>query len=175
MADAGLLKRICADDREALDLIDQAEQGATGVYNINTLSRPTGTTRQHIKKDNVLLDSNRGGKSNIVTLAPPPKGNTRQQALRKLRKDRYEWNCVHCTQFHSSRWKRPPSFMATGTRLVLLIISTALDAPMETLANALWKLAFVSEKVKSLRRRKDLSWSRHARGRDARRLKRLAG
>jgi hypothetical protein len=74
--------------------LDTSQQGATGVYNINTSSRPTGTTRQHIKPDNVSLDSNRGGKGNNVTFAKPPKGNTRQHALRKLRKDRYEWNCV---------------------------------------------------------------------------------
>jgi hypothetical protein len=81
MADAGLLKRICAEDGEALDLIDQAEQGKHGgdhtseesnVDNINVALRPTGTSRQHIKKNIVLLDSNRVGKGNIVTLAKPP-------------------------------------------------------------------------------------------------------
>jgi hypothetical protein len=138
-------------------LLLQAEQGATGVYNINTSSRPTGTTRQHIKTDIINLDSNRGGKSNNVTFAKPPEGNTRQRALRMLRKDRYEWNCVHCTRFHSSRWKRPLSFMATGIRLVLCLIYTALADQQERLASTLWNLAFVSGKVKSLRRRKDLS------------------
>jgi len=59
------------------------------VYNINTSSRPTGTTRQHIKSNNVILDSNRGGKIDNINLAKPPDGNTRQKALRKLRKDRY--------------------------------------------------------------------------------------
>jgi hypothetical protein len=129
----------------------------TGVYNINTSSRPTGTSRQHIKVNNVNLDSNRGGKIDNVNLAKPPEGNTRQRALRMLRKDRYEWNCVHCTQHLPSRWKRPLSFMATGIRLVLLILSTALADQQERLASTLWNLAFVSGKVKSLRRRKDLS------------------
>ncbi len=129
----------------------------TGVYNINTSSRPTGTSRQHIKKNIVLLDSNRGSKSNIVTLAPPPKGNTRQQALRKLRKDRYGWCCVHCTQHLPSRWKRPPSFMVISIRVVLFLIETTPADQQEHPVNALWNLAFVSEKVKSSRRREDLS------------------
>jgi hypothetical protein len=103
----------------------------TGVYNINTSSRPTGTTRQHIKSNNVILDSNRGGKIYIVNLATPPRGNTRQQALRKLRKDRYGWCCVHCTQHHPSRWKRPLCFMAIGIHLVLWTMYTALDALLE--------------------------------------------
>jgi predicted secreted protein len=39
--------------------LDTSQQGATGVYNSNTSSRPTGTTRQHIKIDNISLDPNR--------------------------------------------------------------------------------------------------------------------
>jgi len=73
------------------------------------------------------------------------------------------------------RRKRPPFFMATGIHLVLFLIETALDALLEQLASTLWNLANVSEKVKSSRRREDLPWSHHARGRDARRLKSLAG
>jgi len=47
-----LLKRICADDKEVLDLIDQAEQGNQGkrtdlVDNVNEVARPTGNARQH--------------------------------------------------------------------------------------------------------------------------------
>ncbi len=62
------------------------------VDNINEVIGSHGGDRksEHIKKNNVLLDSNRGGKSNNVLLATPPEGNTRQHALRKLRKDRYE-------------------------------------------------------------------------------------
>ncbi len=58
----GLLKRICAEDKEALDLIDQAEQGKQGA-----------------RTDLV---------SNIHDVAARPAGTTRQRALRKLRKDR---------------------------------------------------------------------------------------
>ncbi len=156
--------------------ISSANQYQSGtVSNIHSSARPVGTTRQHSKSNNVTLDSNRGGKKNNVLLAKPPEGNTRQRALRMLRKDRYEWNCVHCTQHLPSRWKRPLSFMATGIRLVLLILSTALDAPLEQVVNALWKLAFVSEKVKSYRRREDLSSPNlHTRGRDTGKQKRPA-
>jgi len=55
----GLLKRICAEDREALDLIDGVEKNPDGnptganqyqsgtVDNVNRTSRPDGNTRQH--------------------------------------------------------------------------------------------------------------------------------
>jgi hypothetical protein len=64
-ADTGLLKRICADDKEVLDLIDQAEQGKHGGDHTSAES----------KFDN-------------VNVALRPTGNARQHALRKLRKDR---------------------------------------------------------------------------------------
>jgi len=38
--------RICGEDNEAVDLIDQVTQGKTGVNNRNTQTRPVGTTRQ---------------------------------------------------------------------------------------------------------------------------------
>ena len=69
-ANIKLLKRTCSGDEDAiklLDLIDEAEQGKQG--------NPTGAN-QH-----------QGGKGNNVTLSKP-EGNTRQRALRKLRKDR---------------------------------------------------------------------------------------
>jgi hypothetical protein len=60
-----MLQRICAEDKEALDLIDQATQGKHG----------GDRKSEHIKRDIVTLDADR-------------RGNTRQHALRKLRKDR---------------------------------------------------------------------------------------
>jgi hypothetical protein len=60
-----LLKRICRDDASVFDLIDQAEQGRHG-----------GDRRSE------------GAKSDIVTLDSNQRGNTRQHALRKLRKER---------------------------------------------------------------------------------------
>ena len=65
MADAGLLKRICAEDKEALDLIDQVEQAKHG----------GDRKSEHIKSDVITLDTNQ-------------RGTSRQHALRKLRKDR---------------------------------------------------------------------------------------
>lgn len=61
-ADMATLKRLCGDDPEALDLIDQAEQ------------RPVGTN-QH---------------ANNVNSLSRPVGNSEQAALRKLRKDQPE-------------------------------------------------------------------------------------
>jgi hypothetical protein len=60
-----MLKRICAEDKEALDLIDQATQGKHG----------GDRKSERIKTDIVRLDTNQHG-------------NTRQHALRKLRKSR---------------------------------------------------------------------------------------
>jgi hypothetical protein len=60
-ADMRSLHRLCADDREALDLLDQAQVG-----------------RQGARTDLV----------NIINEVERPQGTTRQQALRKLRKDR---------------------------------------------------------------------------------------
>jgi hypothetical protein len=56
-----MLERICAEDKEALDLIDQATQGKQG--------RPS-------KLENIDI-------VNVI-----PSGNARQHALRKLRKSR---------------------------------------------------------------------------------------
>ncbi len=61
MADAGLLKRTCSGDEDALkllNLIDKAEEEAPAVFHgnqytsgvvdiINDTTRPTGTSRQH--------------------------------------------------------------------------------------------------------------------------------
>jgi hypothetical protein len=74
MADAGLLKRMCADDKEALDLIDGVEKNKDG--------NPTGANQY------------KSGTVDNVNRTSRPDGNTRQHALRKLRKDRYEWCCV---------------------------------------------------------------------------------
>jgi len=46
-----MLKRICAEDDEAIDLIDQATKGQQGrrtdiVDNVNEVARPSGNTRQ---------------------------------------------------------------------------------------------------------------------------------
>ncbi len=62
-ATTDLLKRMCADDKGLLDLIDQAEQGKQG--------------GDHTSK---------ASKFYIIKLAPT--GTSRQHALRKLRKDR---------------------------------------------------------------------------------------
>ena len=59
------LSRPCAEDKEAVDLIDQATQGKHGGDHTSEAS----------KTDNISLDTNQHGTS-------------RQQALRKLRKSR---------------------------------------------------------------------------------------
>ncbi|HVS71094.1 MAG TPA: hypothetical protein VHQ47_07555 [Phycisphaerae bacterium] len=60
----GTIRRLCRDDAEALSLLDEA-----------TVESKGGDRKSsHIKDNNVTID-------------PAPKGNTRQQALRKLRKD----------------------------------------------------------------------------------------
>ncbi len=61
-ADLDLLKRICAEHTDVLDLIDQAVKG-----------------RQGERTD--LLD-------NVQEVAPAPTGNSHAAALRRLRKDR---------------------------------------------------------------------------------------
>jgi hypothetical protein len=65
-ADMALVKRICRDDKETLDLIDQATQGQHGGDHGNQYT---------------------GGKIDNVTLATTT-GNGEQYALRRLRKDR---------------------------------------------------------------------------------------
>jgi hypothetical protein len=67
MADAGLLKRTCSGDEDAIDLIDKAEKEAPAVFYGNQYT---------------------GGVVNNVNDTTRPQGNTRQHALRKLRKDR---------------------------------------------------------------------------------------
>lgn len=62
--DMATLKRLCRDDAEAVDLIDQATQQPPG--------RPA-------KKESI---------DNVTHLKEGPDGNSKEQALRRLRKDR---------------------------------------------------------------------------------------
>jgi hypothetical protein len=63
--DLKLIQRLCADDREALDLIDRVVEGKEGGNGSN----------QHVATVSNIHSSTR------------PAGTTRQRALRKLRKD----------------------------------------------------------------------------------------
>jgi len=86
-----LVRSICRDDMEALDLLDQALQGRHG--------------GDHSKSDN-------------VTLAPT--GNARDKALRKLRKDAPELHAevlAGALTAHAAMVKagyRPPTFTVRG-------------------------------------------------------------
>jgi len=66
-ADLKTLQRLCADDPEAADLLDQAVQG-----------KPTGRPP---KDEDKTFD-------NVQDLSEAPTGNTRAAGLRRLRKDR---------------------------------------------------------------------------------------
>ena len=72
--DVATLKRVCAGDTVALDLIDQAERAQT----------PHGGDRRSeaIKIDNINLEKRAAAESEV------PSGTAAQYALRRLRKDR---------------------------------------------------------------------------------------
>lgn len=65
-ASIDILKRLCEDDKDALDLIDQA------------IKRPDG---RRPKQRDLTVD-------NVNGLEPRPDGNSEQAAIRRLRKDR---------------------------------------------------------------------------------------
>ena len=72
--DIRTLKNLCRDDPESLDMIDMATQGKHGGNH-----NPTGKNqhKKEVKLNNVKLDQ-----------SPPPYGNSRQAALRRLRQSR---------------------------------------------------------------------------------------
>jgi hypothetical protein len=115
------------------------------VDNVHGTTRPDGNTRQH-------------SKGYIVTLA-------KHGGDRKSKRIKGGILPLDTSQHGTSR--------QLG-RVVLLIISTALPVLLEHHASTLWNLAFVSEKVKSLRRRKDLSSPTCTRARLQRKQKRPA-
>jgi hypothetical protein len=117
MADAGLLKRTCSGDEDALkllDLIDEAEKNKDG--------NPTGANQYQ------------SGTVSIVHSSTRPAGNTRQRALRKLRTGRPDLHAkVLANQYQSGT-----VYNINSSKVVPLIISTTPHARACVLVSAFY-------------------------------------